>query len=344
MKTKISIYLRKPWFWLGCVAILFVGILLIGYPYIGWSVEKDTMVYVRPETNEQMLEDSLSAKFGASFATKVKNILDVTGINMKSRTGAYQIEKGMSPIGVAKHLRNGAQKPVKFTFNNLRTKDQFAQAVGARFMASAEDMKRLLNNNNELKEFGCDSLTVTSLLLPDTYEIYWNAPPKKILSILKKYHDQWWENGMKNAAAKLSLSPYEVTILASIVEEETAKSDEKGKVARLYMNRLQRNMPLQADPTVKFAVGDFGLKRITGEHLKIQSPYNTYLVTGLPPAPIRLPSKSTIEAVLNAPVNDYIYMCAKEDFSGYHNFTSSYQEHLKNANRYQKELNKRNIK
>lgn len=180
--------------------------------------------------------------------------------------------------------------------------------------------------------------------MPDTYEFYWNATPNKIIKRLVEYREKFWTDKRKAQAASLGLSPIEATILASIVEEETNKADEKPIVARLYMNRLKKGMLLQADPTVKYAVGNFGLKRILQQHLNIESPYNTYKHPGLPPGPIRIPSGNTIDAVLNAPSNDYIYMCAKEDFSGYHNFTSSYSEHLNNARRYQAVLNKRNIK
>ncbi len=161
---------------------------------------------------------------------------------------------------------------------------------------------------------------------------------------LLDYRNRFWSKERRSKAASLGLTPSQVATIASIVEEETAKADEKPKVARLYLNRLKKGIKLQADPTVKFATGDFTLRRITGKHLAIESPYNTYKVNGLPPGPIRIPAAATIDAVLNAPKHDYIYMCAKEDFSGYHNFASDYATHMANARRYQAELNRRGIR
>ena len=160
---------------------------------------------------------------------------------------------------------------------------------------------------------------------------------------MKKFSDSFWSSSRKEKAEKLGLTPDEVIALAAIVEGETAKADEKGKVARLYLNRLKQHIKLQADPTVKFALGDFALRRLRLSDTRIESPWNTYYVEGLPPGPICIPEKSSIEAVLDAPEHDYIYMCAKEDFSGYHNFATSYSEHEANAKRYQNALNERNI-
>lgn len=161
---------------------------------------------------------------------------------------------------------------------------------------------------------------------------------------MTQYRDRFWTDDRREKARKLGLTPVEVATLASIVEEESAKPDEYPAIARLYMNRLKKGMLLQADPTVKYATGNFALRRITGEHLRTPSPYNTYLHPGLPPGPLRTPSKSTIDRVLSAPAHTYLYMCAKEDFSGYHNFASDYATHTANARRYQKELNRRGIK
>ena len=205
-------------------------------------------------------------------------------------------------------------------------------------------MRKALRDSALCAKYGKTPQTIACLLMPDTYEFYWDITPEKTLDRLNDYYEDFWTDKRKSKAEKLGLTPDEVATIASIVEEETVKADERGKVARLYLNRYQQGMRLQADPTVKFALGDFSIKRITVPMTQINSPYNTYRVNGLPPGPIRLPEKSTIDAVLDAPQHDYLYMCARADFSGYHDFTRDYSSHLDNAHRYQDALNSRGIK
>lgn len=195
-----------------------------------------------------------------------------------------------------------------------------------------------------LQPLGFNREGYPAAFLPDSYEFYWSDPATKVVSKLVDVRNQFWTDERRQKAKTLGLTPVEVATVASIIEEETAKKDEKPKVARLYLNRIAKGMPLQADPTVKFAVGDFSLRRIKGEHLKADSPYNTYRSRGLPPGPIRIPERTAIDDVLNAPVHPYLYMCAKEDFSGYHNFAEDYATHMANARRYQSALNARGIK
>ena len=183
-----------------------------------------------------------------------------------------------------------------------------------------------------------------AVFIPDSYEFYWTAGADKVVKTFLSHHDSFWTETRRSQAAQLGLTPADVAVIASIVEEESAKKQEHPIIARLYINRLHKGMPLQADPTVKFAVGDFSLRRIGSKELQKKSPYNTYLNKGLPPGPIRIPEKTTIEAVLTCPKHNYLYMCAKEDFSGYHNFAADYDTHLANARRYQAELNRRGIK
>ena len=194
-----------------------------------------------------------------------------------------------------------------------------------------------------LPDSGFDRPNFPAAFIPDSYEFYWSSTPANVVTRLLDYRNKFWTDERRSKAKSLGLTPTEVATVASIVEEETAKTDEKPKVARLYLNRIAKGIKLQADPTVKFASGDFSLRRITGKHLAIESPYNTYRIKGLPPGPIRVAAGATIDAVLNAPDHDYIYMCAKEDFSGYHNFAKDYATHQANARRYQAELNRRQI-
>ena len=241
-------------------------------------------------------------------------------------------------------LRSGAESGIRFTFNNVRTREEFAERWGSKFMLGKDEMLRVLNDPIALSGMGRTPDNVTAMLLPDSYEFYWDITPTEFLVKMKGYYDKFWNEERMGKARKLGLTPDQVSVIASIVEEETAKADERPKVARLYLNRLKANMPLQADPTVKFAIGDFSLKRITNAMTRTPSPYNTYVNPGLPPGPIRIPEKSSLDAVLDAPDHNYIYMCASEDFSGYHNFAVDYGTHLANARRYQAALNARGIK
>lgn len=341
---KFSEYIRKPLVWISLTAIVILAAIVFIYPYLGLSASKDGMLYIYPQATQSAVRDSLADKFGTLYAGKVMSVLELDGTDLASRTGAYIVNKGDNPVKTARRIMSHSQTPVKFTFNNIRTKEQYAERVGAKFMMNKADLLKTLSNDKICKSFGCDTNTIISIFLPDSYEFYWDIDPVEFVDIMYGYYKKWWTTERETKAKALGLSRAQVAIVASIVEEETIKRDEQGVVARLYLNRLDKKMKLQADPTIKFALKDFSLKRIGGEHLNFISPYNTYINSGLPPGPIRIPDKRAIDAVLNAPEHGYIYMCAKEDFSGYHNFTSSYSEHLSNAARYRAELNRRNIK
>ena len=304
----------------------------------------DGMVKVRRGSSVEVVCDSLASATSASYASRVKCLLRLTGSDVSRRQGAFKVKQGMSVFSAMRMLRSGAPAGVKFTFNNVRTLDEWCARWGQRFMVDADTMRAALADTALCARYGKTPTTIACLLIPDSYEFYWDITPEQLLDRMKGYYDRFWTAERQQAAQALGLTPDEVVIIASIVEEETAKRDERGKVARLYLNRIHTGMPLQADPTVKFALGDFGIRRLSVAMLRVESPYNTYRVAGLPPGPIRLPEKATIDAVLHAPQHNYIYMCAREDFSGYHNFTASYAEHNANANRYRAALNDRGIK
>jgi UPF0755 protein len=262
--------------------------------------------------------------------------------NLKS--GRYEIRPGMSYLDIVRMLRSGRQTPCKLTFNNIRLKTDLAERIGQQMMFSSDDLLSRLNDPAVARSFGLDTATILTLFIPNTYEIYWNTPVDRFLERMKKEHDRFWTADRLAKAQALHLSPTEVGILASIVEEETAKHHEYPIVAGLYLNRLRKGMLLQADPTVKFAVGDVTLKRILNAHLQIDSPYNTYRYPGLPPGHIRIPAIPAIDGVLNYSRHNYLYMCAKEDFSGTHNFAVTLGEHNRNAERYRNALNRLHIK
>lgn len=260
------------------------------------------------------------------------------------KAGRYKLEKGMSNYDIIRLLRSGMQTPVRLVIPKLRTREQLIEKLSTHLEADAGALRRLLRDPVYLQQFGLDTHTVLVAVIPDTYEFFWNSSADQAFRRLAKHYQLFWDSTRQAQAGKLGLAPKEVVILASIVEEETNKADEKGMIASVYLNRLYLGMRLQADPTVRYAWQDFTIKRVTQKHLSLSSPYNTYLVKGLPPGPICTPSKRTLEAVLHAPSSDYFYFCAREDFSGYHRFARSYREHQKNARLYQRALNQRGIK
>lgn len=257
--------------------------------------------------------------------------------------GRYLVNPIEADLNFIRRLRNGEQTPVKISFNNIRTKAQLSQKLAEQLMTDSATIHMLLNNKEFLKEYNVTPETALTLFLPNTYEVYWSTSAKALINRLYREYTAFWNKERIEKAQKIGLTPTEVSVLASIVEEETNKAKEKPIVAGLYLNRLRIGMPLQADPTVKFAVGDFTLRRILYKHLAIDSPYNTYKYKGLPPGPIRIPSINGLEAVLNRTQHNYLYMCAKETFNGEHNFASTLAEHNRNAQRYQAALNKRKI-
>lgn len=256
--------------------------------------------------------------------------------------GAYRLEAGASAMAVARQIVRHQQTPVRVAFNNIRLKEQWAGRVALKLRCDSIQLLRALTDTAFLREADMDEANIIGVLLPDTYEVYWNTSPEDLVARMLKEYRRFWNEKRVAQAEGLGLTPQEVTILASIAEEETLDRSERGVVGRLYWNRLQLMMPLQADPTVKFALGDFGLKRILNRHLEVNSPYNTYMYEGLPPGPIRMVEKATIDTILNASIHTYLYMCAKPDFSGRHNFATTYSEHLRNAEAYHQALGKVN--
>lgn len=308
-----------------------------GSPAQGW-------VYLRQLTEISAVADSISSVTNQSFGNRVAVILKaIPGVDYP-KAGAYRIGVGESALQLAVRLKNGTQTPVKFTFNNVRTITDLANRVSNQLMMSDADFLDAITDTAFLNSHGITKEQLPSLFIPDTYEMYWTVSPKRLLSKLDDNYKAFWNETRLKSAKELGLTPAEVATVASIVEEETNKTDERRRVAGLYLNRLGKGMLLQADPTVKFAIGDFARKRILHDDLLIDSPYNTYKYQGLPPGPIRIPEKSTVDAVLGAERHPYLYMCAKDDFSGYHNFASDIATHNANAARYRRALNARGIR
>lgn len=254
------------------------------------------------------------------------------------KAGRYKIKPGMSLFNLVRMLRSGRQSPVNLVINKLRTKEDLAQKIASNFECDSLSIMNVLNDPKTWQQFNVDSNTIITLVIPNTYSFYWNTPAAKIIKKLYYEKIKFWTAERLAKAKAIGLTPEQVYSMASIVEEETNKEDDKGKIASVYMNRIATGMKLQADPTVKFAMKDFKLTRILYSHLNFSSPFNTYVISGLPPGPICTPSVKTIDAVLNAPKTNYLYFVAKPTFNGYSNFASTYAEHQVNAKAYQQAL------
>ena len=339
-KLKKKVYLIP-------IVICLIGILLLGYYFFMDSfskVEETTYVYIDDNDNIDSVCAKLSPIANAHAMMAFQTMARHGGYAEKIRTGRYAIVHGENTITIYRHLKNGHQEPVMLTIPESRTTDRLAGALGKKLMMDSTALAICLKDNDFCQRWGYDTTTIACIFVPNTYEVYWNTSIENLMERMQKEHQRFWNNERQAKAQAIGLSPNEVCTMASIIDEETANNAEKPMIAGMYLNRLKTGMPLQADPTIKFAMQDFALRRIYHDMLTYNSPYNTYQNIGLPPGPIKIASVAGIDAVLNRVNHDYLYMCAKEDFSGTHNFAKTYSEHLKNAAKYSKALNERGIK
>ena len=340
-------------YFFGFLVIVLTGTMIVGYNYYQKFISpnvvlsnEDNQTYLYIPTGSDfnqlvtILESKNAIKNTSSFVWVAKQLK----YDINVRPGRYQLKKGMSNLDLIRLLRSGKQSPVRLVLNKYRTKDQLVTAVCKKIEADSNVLRVALNDDVFLKAFNFNSQTVMAMFIPNTYEFYWNTDVREFLDKMNKEYLNFWTTNKRQLADRKNLSLIQVSIIASIVEEETNANDEKDEVASVYLNRLRIGMLLQADPTVKYALQNFGLRRVMSIHTQFDSPYNTYKYTGLPPGPICNPSLSSIDAVLNASDTDYIYFCASPDQIGKHSFASNYTEHLKNASRYQHYLNSRGIK
>ncbi len=283
--------------------------------------------------NERYIQDPVSFGFLARLLDYDENI----------KPGHYVLEKNSSNLQTIRLLRSGRQTPVNVTFNNIRTKKELASRISKNLMAEEDKVYQLLNDSATAAAYGFDTLNFVAMFIPNTYEFFWTTDEQELLERMHKEYERFWTEERLQKAEQKGLSPQEVSTLASIVQAETSKADEMPRVAGVYLNRLKRNMRLEADPTLVYAANDFTIKRVLNEHKIIDSPYNTYMYSGLPPGPINLPHITAVDAVLNAEDHKFIFFCARADFSGYHAFATNYNEHLRNARRYQRALNERKV-
>lgn len=330
------------------VFILFAA-LFFGWEFFGpatsFSKEK-YYLYIRTGTDYEnvlnLLKKDTVLKSPAFFKLLAKKI----DYPLNVKAGKYEIKKGMSLVDIGRMLRNGRQIPVNLVITKLRTKEDLASAIGRRFECDSSSVMSFLENNDTLKKYGLDSNTVMASVFPDTYTYFWNTTPSRIFKKIHSAYQSFWTDDRKQKAQEHNLDPISAYVLASIVEEETNKQDDKGKIASVYLNRIKIGQRLEADPTIKFALKDFSIKRVYFKHRDsaANSPYSTYAHTGLPPGPICTPMPETIDAVLNSPKTNYLYFVAKPDFSGYSNFSDNFEQHLKYAKEYQKALDSFMIK
>lgn len=326
---------------LALLVLASVGGFIAWRQFVGNTVRTERDLYVSNRADYAALIDSLlpALRHPVAFEAYARRI----DLERTFKPGHYRLESGMSVVRVARMLKLGLQTPVRVTINNVRTPAQLAQKLARQIDADSAALVAAITSPKFAEEQGFNSTTLFSMFIPDTYELYWTISPEELIRRMKGEYDKFWTQARDTQRQRSGLSRLEVMTLASIVAEETRKSDEMARIAGVYINRLRRGMPLQADPTVKFAMQDFGLRRILHTHLKFPSPYNTYVNRGLPPSPICMPGKNAIEAVLGFEQHDYIFFCARPTLDGYHNFARTLGEHNVNARAYSRELNRRKI-
>ncbi len=327
--------------------IIAAAVIIIMGAYLLFSplsrLDRDITVYITANDNIDSVYDKLEPICKPVHFAVFRQMMKLVNYSANVRHGRYEITTTDNTLNVFKRMKNGSQSSVKVTIPPARTLDQLASKMSYYLNIDSIELYNRLRDEEVCRQYGYDTTSIIAMFIPNTYDIYWDTTIDNFLKRMKKECDKfWWGERMAKAEA-MGLSPIEVCTLASIIDEETSFDEEKPIIAGLYYNRLRKGMKLQADPTVKFAIGDFTIKRIHNNMLGIDSPYNTYRYAGLPPGPIRIPTVVAIEAVLDHQHHDYVFMCAKEDFSGKHNFAVTAEEHMKNAEKYSAALNKNGI-
>ncbi len=319
---------------------VFYGYQIVKHPNILVDKEEARAFYIPKGADFKTVQDSLFHGGYVNDLVSFSFLAKLMKYNENVKSGRYLLQPKMTNIAAIRYLRSGVQMPVNITFNNIRLKEDLAEKVTKNIALSKADFLEVLNDPKVAAQNGFISENFMTMFIPNTYEVFWDVSAENLVERMGKEYKRYWSAERKSKADKIGLSPVEVSILASIVYAESKKVDEMPKVAGLYMNRINRNIALQADPTLIFAAQDFTIKRVLNKHKEIESPYNTYKYAGLPPGPINLPSIPAIDAVLNYKKHNYLFMCAKEDFSGYHNFAETLSQHMRYARLYQNELNK----
>jgi UPF0755 protein len=313
--------------------------------YFGPNVsDKQEYLYIHTGATYEQVYDSIRTKEIVKDTTTFNWAAHNMNYITRVKPGRYHLHAGMSNRKFINMLASGTQEPVTVAFHNLRLKTQFAGFIAKKIEPDSASIIGLLDSSAYVQKFGFTTDDVYTMFMPNSYQMYWNTSPEKFFNRMYANYQKFWTPERKQQAAAINLSPVQVSILASIVDAEALHDDEMPRIAGLYLNRLNKDMKLQSDPTVIFATGDFTIKRVLNKYLINPSPYNTYVHTGLPPGPVMMPSVNAVKAVLNHEANAYLYMCAKEDFSGYHSFATNEADHKANALRFHQALDARNIK
>ena len=327
------------------ILLVLFFVLLIAGAYSAWeifgpnvSAPENKYFYIKTGSVYADVKTELKARGIISGTYFFDKIAKQVKYDRNIRAGKYEIKNGMNLLNLVRMLKAGRQSPVRFVINKIRTKEDLAGKIGQQFEVDSTEVINFITNNDSLAKYHVDTNTVMTIIIPNSYLFWWNSSLKNIITRFADQKEKFWDGKRSQKAAALNLTPDQVYTLASIVEEETLKPEDKGPIASVYMNRIRKGMKLEADPTVKYAMRDFGLKRILHGHLQYPSLYNTYQHPGLPPGPIATPSINTIDAVLDAPKTDYIFFVAKPDFNGYSNFASTYEQHMVFAKAYQHAL------
>jgi UPF0755 protein len=307
------------------------------------SGNTDIEIYIPTGATYNQVLDTLNAKKLIQSRSVFSWIAKRKNYSSHIKPGRYIVDENINYLKLINLLRSGNQTPVKVTFNNVRTLNDLAGKIGGQIESDSTQIINFLADQNNYIKDGFTKENVISIFIPDTYKFFWSTTPDGLYRRMLREFNNFWNKERLSEAEEMGLTPIKVSILASIIDDEVVKPDEKPRIAGVYLNRLKRGMPLQACPTIKYALNDFSITRILDEYLLVDSPYNTYKHSGFPPGPIRCPSIEGIEAVLNAEKHDYIFFAAKADFSGYHNFSKTLAEHNRFAQQYQKELDKRKI-
>ena len=309
------------------------------------SPTETTYLYIDNDDNIDSIQTKLKATDAGISMTAFNFMARIKGYEQRIRPGRFEVSDKLNTLQLFRNIQNHHSIPINVLIPSVRNLNLLAGRLSSVLMADSLSLIQQFYDAETLEKMGYTRETIPALFIPNTYEIYWETSPKQLMRRMNQENKLFWNNQERaQKAEKIGMTKNEVVTLASIVDSETANNGEKARIAGLYMNRLHRNILLQSDPTVIFAIGDFSIRRVPGQMLQTSSSYNTYKVSGLPPGPIRIPSIAGIDAVLNYEHHSFLYMCAKEDFSGTHNFATTYNEHLVNARKYVKELNKRGIR
>ncbi|MPM16928.1 Endolytic murein transglycosylase [bioreactor metagenome] len=301
---------------------------------VNLPAKTEKIIFLPTGGNIQNIYDTLQKYDLLKNTGSFRMLAGYKNLEKKYKAGRYVIKAGMSNNALVNMFASGRQSPVKITFNNIRTREELAQRVGSQLECGKDALFEILNDEKTAEKYGLNKDNFLVIFIPNTYEIYWNTSAEQFVVRMHTEWEKFWNNDRKKKAEAIGLTPAEVSVLASIVQGETNKTDEMDEIAGLYINRLKKGWKLEADPTVKFAVGDFTITRVLKKHLECESPYNTYRHEGLPPGPISLPDVTVIDKVLNYAHHNYMFMCAKEDLSGYHNFAVTNAQHEANARKY----------